>query len=122
MLMEQREWSWQRELRTSAMRRTLRGSGALKFEQANLDTLISFCISYLNYTFTNLEIVKKIINFFTKKKYISKSYIKVNHVKDRPGHDFKYTLNSDKIKYGKFVQHFLRRDTVDIFKINELFF
>ena len=51
-----------------------------------------------NYTFTNLEIVKKIINFFTKKKYISKSYIKVNHVKDRPGHDFKYTLNSDKIK------------------------
>lgn len=51
-----------------------------------------------NYIFTNLEIVKKIIYIFTKKKYISKSYIKVNHVKDRPGHDFKYSLNSDKIK------------------------
>ena len=41
---------------------------------------------------------KKIINFFTKKKIVLKNNIKINHVKDRPGHDFKYSLNSKKIK------------------------
>jgi len=40
--------------------------------------------------FTNLEIAKKIINII--------GYGKIKFVKDRPGHDLRYSLNSDKIK------------------------
>ena len=42
--------------------------------------------------------MKKIINFFIEKKNLLKSNIKINYIKDRPGHDFKYSLNSNKIK------------------------
>jgi len=40
--------------------------------------------------FTNLEIAKKIIKII--------GYGKIKFVKDRPGHDLRYSLNSDKIK------------------------
>jgi len=39
---------------------------------------------------TNLEIAKKIIKII--------GYGKIKFVKDRPGHDLRYSLNSDKIK------------------------
>jgi dTDP-glucose 4,6-dehydratase len=51
------------------------------------------------YIFNNIQIVKKIISVFKKKKnpFLYNS-IKINLVKDRPGHDFRYCLNSSKIK------------------------
>ena len=49
-------------------------------------------------TFNNIEIAKIIIKIFSeiKNKYQYKG--KIKFVKDRPGHDVKYSLNSDKIK------------------------
>ena len=49
-------------------------------------------------TFTNMEIAKKIIKYFSNihNKYHHKG--KIKFVKDRPGHDLKYCLNSNKIK------------------------
>tara|TARA_B100001142_G_C14261257_1_gene627087 strand:- start:237 stop:1256 length:1020 start_codon:yes stop_codon:yes gene_type:complete len=50
-----------------------------------------------NKNLNNLEITKALIN-------VSKSYltigtnVKINYVKDRPGHDIRYALNSNKIK------------------------
>jgi dTDP-glucose 4,6-dehydratase len=48
--------------------------------------------------FNNIEITKKIIFLFKKKykNFLFKSYI--NFVKDRPGHDQRYCLDSTKIK------------------------
>tara|TARA_Y100000768_G_scaffold3134_1_gene2298 strand:- start:11758 stop:12783 length:1026 start_codon:yes stop_codon:yes gene_type:complete len=43
----------------------------------------------------NLSICRKLINTFKKKKIASKSMIKF--IKDRPGHDTRYALNSKKI-------------------------
>ena len=45
----------------------------------------------------NIDIAKKLINLF-KFKLKEKSYSKIVFVKDRPGHDFRYALNSNKIK------------------------
>ena len=49
-------------------------------------------------TFNNIGIAKIIIKIFSeiKNKYQYKG--KIKFVKDRPGHDLKYSLNSDKIK------------------------
>ena len=44
----------------------------------------------------NLEIVKTLLNLFKKENKIIKS--KIQFVKDRPGHDFRYALNSTKIR------------------------
>jgi dTDP-glucose 4,6-dehydratase len=41
---------------------------------------------------TNIEIVKLILN------YLNKSEDLIKYVKDRPGHDLRYSLNSSKIK------------------------
>jgi len=46
----------------------------------------------------NVSIVKKIIDTFKKKKINIGSKVKIKFVKDRPGHDFRYALNSKKIK------------------------
>tara|TARA_B100000787_G_scaffold63338_1_gene46510 strand:+ start:163 stop:1182 length:1020 start_codon:yes stop_codon:yes gene_type:complete len=46
---------------------------------------------------TNLEICKKLINVASKNK-ISGKNIKIKFVKDRPGHDIRYALNSTKLK------------------------
>ena len=47
---------------------------------------------------TNTLLVKKILKtFFDKKIKIGKK-VKIIFVKDRPGHDFRYSLNSNKIK------------------------
>ena len=45
----------------------------------------------------NIQICKSLLNvskFFTDKK----NNVKIKFVKDRPGHDFRYALNSNKIK------------------------
>jgi dTDP-glucose 4,6-dehydratase len=45
----------------------------------------------------NIDIVKKIIKI-SKKKYLNKiDKVKIKFVKDRPGHDIRYALNSNKI-------------------------
>ena len=46
---------------------------------------------------TNLEICKKLINVANNTK-ISGKNIKIKFVKDRPGHDIRYALNSSKLK------------------------
>jgi len=50
-----------------------------------------------NYNLNNLEIVKKILSISKKIKKDNKN-VKIKFVKDRPGHDFRYALNSKKIK------------------------
>ena len=46
---------------------------------------------------TNLEICNKLINVANKNKIVGKN-VKIEFVKDRPGHDIRYALNSSKIK------------------------
>ncbi len=47
---------------------------------------------------SNLFIIKKILNVFKNKKIKIGKKVKIKFVKDRPGHDFRYALNSNKIK------------------------
>ena len=44
----------------------------------------------------NLDVCKKL--FLLNKQYNHKSISKIKFIKDRPGHDIRYALNSDKIK------------------------
>jgi dTDP-glucose 4,6-dehydratase len=48
--------------------------------------------------FNNIYITKKIISIFKKLNPKLNKKIKINFIKDRPGHDFRYCLNSYKIK------------------------
>lgn len=47
---------------------------------------------------SNIFIVKKILNFFKIKNFQIGKNVKIVFVKDRPGHDFRYALNSKKIR------------------------
>ncbi len=47
---------------------------------------------------TNTFLVKKILKVFSNKKIKIGKKVKIIFVKDRPGHDFRYSLNSNKIK------------------------
>ena len=42
--------------------------------------------------------MKTILKIFKKKKYKIGKKAKIIYVKDRPGHDFRYALNSNKIQ------------------------
>jgi len=46
----------------------------------------------------NIQIVKRIISVFKKMNHNQNIISKINLVKDRPGHDFRYCLDSSKIK------------------------
>jgi dTDP-glucose 4,6-dehydratase len=50
-----------------------------------------------NYNLNNLQITKKLLSI-SDKILIKKKDVKIRFVKDRPGHDFRYALNSNKIK------------------------
>tara|TARA_B110000967_G_C18836357_1_gene536944 strand:- start:170 stop:1189 length:1020 start_codon:yes stop_codon:yes gene_type:complete len=50
-----------------------------------------------NKNLNNIEICKKLLDVF-KKKFKINSISKINFIKDRPGHDSRYALNSNKIK------------------------
>ena len=50
-----------------------------------------------DYNLNNLQISKKLITI-ANKILSKKKVIKIKFVKDRPGHDFRYALNSNKIK------------------------
>ncbi len=47
---------------------------------------------------SNIFLVKKILKSFTIRKIKMGKNVKIIFVKDRPGHDFRYALNSNKIK------------------------
>ncbi len=47
---------------------------------------------------TNIDLVKKILKVFKKMKHKIGNRSKIKFVKDRPGHDFRYALNSKKIR------------------------
>jgi dTDP-glucose 4,6-dehydratase len=50
-----------------------------------------------NKNLNNLEVTKNLLNISKKLIPLGKN-VKINFVKDRPGHDVRYALNSDKIK------------------------
>ena len=50
-----------------------------------------------NSNIKNINIVKNILNIFKKKGFKIGRKVKIKFVKDRPGHDFRYSLNSKKI-------------------------
>ena len=50
-----------------------------------------------NYNLNNLQITKKLISI-SEKMLSKKNNVRIKFVKDRPGHDFRYALNSNKIK------------------------
>jgi dTDP-glucose 4,6-dehydratase len=50
-----------------------------------------------NKNYNNLDITKKLLKIASKHIKIGKN-VKIKHVKDRPGHDKRYALNSNKIK------------------------
>ena len=50
-----------------------------------------------NKNLNNLEVTKIILNNYKKKFKLGKN-VKINFVKDRPGHDIRYALNSNKLK------------------------
>ena len=50
-----------------------------------------------NKNLSNLEVTKKLLKIAKNKIRIGKN-VKINFVKDRPGHDVRYALNSNKIK------------------------
>ena len=51
-----------------------------------------------NQNFQNIEIAKKLLHIIKKKSLMLKKLPKIKFVKDRPGHDFRYALDSKKIK------------------------
>jgi len=50
-----------------------------------------------NKNIKNIDIAKKLIKIAKQKSLKIKSKVKIKFVKDRPGHDFRYALNSKKI-------------------------
>ena len=50
-----------------------------------------------NYNLNNIEVVKKLLRVAKSKMIIGRN-VKINYVKDRPGHDIRYALESRKIK------------------------
>ena len=51
-----------------------------------------------NKNLRNIELVKKILRIIKMKKFKIGKKVKIKFVKDRPGHDLRYSLNSKKIK------------------------
>ena len=50
-----------------------------------------------NKNLNNIQVCKKIIKY-SKKIFSNNRNIKINFIKDRPGHDIRYAINSNKIK------------------------
>ena len=50
-----------------------------------------------NINLKNIDLAKKILKIFKMKNFRIGKKVKIKFVKDRPGHDFRYALNSKKI-------------------------
>ena len=80
-----------------------------------------------NKNLRNIDLIKKILILMKKKKIKIDNKIKIQYVKDRPGHDFRYALNSKKIfrklkwKYKTNVDFGLSK-TIDWYINNQIFF
>ncbi len=75
----------------------------------------------------NIEIAKKLIKIGRNKSLKIKKRVKIKFVKDRPGHDFRYALNSNKIlkKLGwkaKISMHKGLSQTFEWYLNNKMFF
>ncbi len=79
-----------------------------------------------NLNFRNIEIAKKII-LISKKKKIFNNKSKISYISDRPGHDFRYALNSNKLRkklgwsHKVSINNGLYR-TIEWYKENKLFY
>jgi len=51
-----------------------------------------------NINCTNIFLIRNILKIFKDKKINIGKKVKIKYVKDRPGHDFRYALNSNKIR------------------------
>ncbi len=51
-----------------------------------------------NINCSNLELIKLILKTFRDKKILIGNKVKIKFVKDRPGHDFRYALNSNRLR------------------------
>ena len=51
-----------------------------------------------NYNINNLNLTKLLLKIIKNKKMTIGKNVKIKFVKDRPGHDFRYALNSNKIR------------------------
>ncbi len=51
-----------------------------------------------NFNLRNIDLIKKLLKTFKNKGYKIGKNVKIKFVKDRPGHDFRYALDSSKIK------------------------
>jgi len=76
---------------------------------------------------SNIHIVKKILKIFKNKKIQIGKKVKIKFVKDRPGHDLRYAINSNKIKQKlnwKINTNFSKgmNKTVDWYLNNQKFF
>ena len=58
----------------------------------------SSLITNTDYLIKNIDLVKLILKIFKKKKYKIGKKVKIKFVKDRPGHDKRYAINSNKVK------------------------
>ena len=76
---------------------------------------------------SNIFIVKKILQAFKNKKIKIGKNVKIKYIKDRPGHDFRYAINSKKIQKNlkwksKMNLHNGISKTVDWYLENQKFF
>jgi len=80
-----------------------------------------------NKNLRNIDLINKILILMKKKKIKIGNKVKIQYVKDRPGHDFRYALNSQKIfrklkwKYNTDVDQGLAK-TIDWYINNQTFF
>ena len=51
-----------------------------------------------NINLSNLTLARKLLSLVKKNNFIIGNKVKIKFVKDRPGHDFRYAINSQKIK------------------------
>ena len=80
-----------------------------------------------NKNMKNIDLVKKILKSFKSKKIKIGKKVKIKYVKDRPGHDLRYALNSTKIKKNLKWESKTSIDngiskTIDWYLNNKLFF
>ena len=80
-----------------------------------------------NKNMKNIDLVKKILKSFKSKKIKIGKKVKIKYVKDRPGHDLRYALNSTKIKKSLKWESKTSIDngiskTIDWYLNNKLFF
>ena len=79
-----------------------------------------------NQNFNNITIAKILLKISKNKIHIG-SRVKLKYIKDRPGHDMRYALNSDKIKKelnwsAKIKIEEGLKETFDWYKINKTYF